>query len=64
MYIHFYGGRVGFGEEWEEDFIFDADTTEEDIESAARGLSEDFMLYCLEDNDDLYDYWYEWKESK
>ena len=63
MYIHFYGGRVGFGEEWEEDFVFDADTTEIEIESIARGLSEDFMLYCLEDSDDLYDYWYEWKEN-
>ena len=60
--IKIYGGRVGFGEEWEEDFSFDCDSTEEDIDSIARGLSEDFMYYILEDEEDAYDYWYEWEE--
>lgn len=61
MKVRIYGGRVGFGQEWEEEFTFDCDTTEVDIENVARGLSDDFMDYVLEDEDDMYDYWYEWE---
>ena len=60
MGVRIYGGRVGFGTEWEEEFVFDADSTEEDIECVAQGLSADFMDYTLEDDTDQYDYWYDW----
>ena len=61
MKIKIYGGRVGFGTEWEEEFIFDADSTEEDVECVASGLSADFMDYTLEADIDQYDYWYDWE---
>lgn len=61
MKINFYGGRVGFGIEWEEEFIFDADSTETDIENVGEGLMADFMDYVLVDSADGYDFWYEWE---
>ena len=61
MKVEIYGGRIGFGEEWREEFIFDADSTEEDIENVAGGLSADFMDYTLEADVDQYDYWYDWE---
>jgi hypothetical protein len=61
MKVRIYGGRVGFGEEWSEEFVFDCDSTERDIEIVAAGLSDDFMVYELEEEADLYDYWYEWE---
>ena len=61
MKVKIYGGRVGFGTEWEEEFIFDCDSTEEDIENVASGLSADFMDYTLEADVDQYDYWYDWE---
>lgn len=61
MKVRIYGGRVGFGIEWEEEFVFDCDSTERDIEIVAAGLSDDFMTYILEEEADLYDYWYEWE---
>lgn len=61
MKVEIYGGRAGFGEEWREEFIFDVDSTEEDIECVAGGLSADFMDYTLEDDVDQYDYWYDWE---
>lgn len=64
MKVEIYGGRVGFGEEWREEFIFDVDGTEEDIECVAGGLSADFMDYTLEDDVDQYDYWYDWEVTE
>ena len=64
MKVEIYGGRVGFGEEWHEEFIFDADSTEEDIECVATGLSADFMDYTLEGDLDQYDYWYDWEVTE
>lgn len=61
MKVKIYGGRVGFGTEWEEEFIFDVDSTYEDIEGVAGGLSADFTDYTLEDDLDQYDYWYDWE---
>lgn len=64
MKVEIYGGRVGFDEEWREEFIFDADSTEEDINYIADGLSADFMNYTLEDDVDQYDYWYDWEVTE
>lgn len=61
MKIRIYGGRVGFGIEWEEEFIFDCDATETDIDGVAEGLSADFMDYVLIDSADGYDFWYDWE---
>ena len=61
MTIRFYGGRVGFGIEWEEELVFDADSTEMDIENVGEGLMADFMDYVLIDSVDGYDFWYEWE---
>lgn len=61
MKVRFYGGRVGFGIEWEEEFIFDSDSTEMDIENIGDDLSADFMDYVLVDSADGYDFWYEWE---
>ena len=61
MKVRFYGGRVGFGIEWEEEFVFDADSTEDDIENVGEGCSADFMDYVLTDSADKYDFWYEWE---
>ena len=64
MKVEIYGGRVGFGIEWQEEFIFDADSTYEDIECVAGGLSADFMDYTLEGDLDQYDYWYDWAAAE
>lgn len=61
MKVKFYGGRVGFGIEWEEEFIFDDDSTEDDIENVGEGCSADFMDYILVDAADNFDFWYEWE---
>ena len=61
MKIRIYGGRVGFGTEWEQEFDIDADTTEKEIDYLAGHMSADFMEYDLEDHADMYDYWYEWE---
>ena len=61
MKIRIYGGRIGFGEEWEEEFEIDFDTTEEEIQYLANDMSADFMEYELEDHSDVYDYWTEWE---
>ncbi len=61
MKVRFYGGRVGFGIEWEEEFIFDDDSTEDDIENVGEGCSADFMDYILVDTTDNFDFWYEWE---
>lgn len=61
MKVRIYGGRVGFGEEWEEEFIFDPDSTEDDIENVGEGCSADFMDYILVDAFDSCDFWYEWE---
>jgi len=61
MKVRFYGGRVGFGIEWEEEFIFDSDSTEDDIENVGEGYSADFMDYVLVDAADNFDFWYEWE---
>lgn len=64
MKVQIYGGRVGYGEEWREEFLFDADSTEEDIDYIADGLSADFMDYTLEGDIDQYDYWYDWEVTE
>ena len=61
MKIRIYGGRVGFGEEWEEEFVFDSDSTEDDVENVGEGCSADFMDYILVDASDNFDFWYEWE---
>ena len=61
MKVRFYGGRVGFGIEWEEEFVFDSDSTEDDIENVGEGCSTDFMDYILADASDNFDFWYEWE---
>lgn len=61
MKVKIYGGRVGFGVEWEEEFIFDFDSTEDDIENVGEGCSADFMDYVLTDAADNFDFWYEWE---
>jgi hypothetical protein len=61
MKIRIYGGRVGFGTEWEDEFEVDSDTTEKEIDYLAGEMSGDFMEYTLEDHADMYDYWYEWE---
>ena len=62
MKIKIYGGRVGFGIEWEEEFEVDSDMTPKEIDYLAGEMSADFMEYELEDHEDIYDYWYEWEE--
>ena len=60
--IRIYGGRVGFGVEWEQEFEIDADTTKSDLDYLAGDLSADFMEYEVDDGyNDMYDYWYEWE---
>lgn len=61
MKVRIYGGRVGFGMEWEEEVVIDSDTTQEDIAHLAKEFSADFMEYDLEDHEDAYDYWYDWE---
>lgn len=61
MKIRIYGGRIGFGEEWEQEFNIDSDMTEHEISYLASEMSADFMEYELEDYNDIYDYWYEWE---
>ena len=61
MKVKVYGGRVGFGVEWEEEFVFDSDATSEEIDFVASGVSSDFMDYILEDDTDQWDYWYDWE---
>ena len=62
MRIRIYGGRVGFGTEWEQEFDVDADTTEKEIDYLAGDMSADFMEYEIDDGrKDMYDYWYEWE---
>ena len=59
MRVRVYGGRSGWGEEWEEEFELDSDTTKEDIKSMAQGLSEDFIDF-LDGDIGGYDCWYDW----
>ena len=61
MKVKIYGGRVGYGIEWDEEFLFDPDSTDEDIETVAEGLQADFMDYVLTDSYDDCDFWYEWE---
>lgn len=61
MKVKIYGGRVGFGIEWEEEFIFDSDSTEDDIENVGEECSANFMDYVLADAADNFDFWYEWE---
>ena len=61
MKVKVYGGRVGFGVEWEEEFVFDSDATSDEIDFVASGVSSDFMDYTLEDDTDQWDYWYDWE---
>jgi len=64
MKIIIYGGRVGQGTEWSEEFDFNEDSTIEDINYFACGLSEDFIEETLAYAPDMYDFWYEWEEEK
>lgn len=61
MKVKIFGGRVGFGVEWEEEFVFDSDATSDEIDFVASGVSSDFMAYILEDDTDQWDYWYDWE---
>lgn len=61
MKVEIYGGRVGFGEEWREEFEVDADITPKELNYLANDMSGDFMEYTLEDHSDVYDFWCEWE---
>ena len=64
MKVEIYGGRVGYGEDWREEFLFDDDSTEQDIETVAEGLSADFIDYVLADAEDSCDFWYDWEVTE
>ena len=61
MKVRIYGGRVGFGQEWEEEFEVDSDMTDRELDYLAGEMSADFMEYEIDGGrNDMYDYWYEW----
>lgn len=64
MKVEIYGGRVGYGEDWREEFLFDDDSTEQDIETVAEDFSADFMDYVLADAEDGCDFWYDWEVTE
>ena len=63
MKVVFYGGRDGYGQEWEWTFTFDCDTTPTDIETIAQELCDDFQDEVEADYPyaGAWDYWYAWK---
>lgn len=63
MKVRIYGGRSGYGTEWDWTYTFDCDTTPADVELFAQGLSDDFADEVEADYPyaGAWDYWYEWE---